>query len=103
MLVGPVGLTERANTFDERGGVARVRGGRGAGRPGRNGARRRADGSPAATDVLATVRGTLTSAELVGLRAALIELATGRAGRGVAQLARPTVAERAIVTQSTGR
>ena len=39
VLTGPTGLTERANTFDRGGGVARVRGGRVAGLAGGHGAR----------------------------------------------------------------
>ena len=37
-------------------------------------------------DVLETVRGTLTSADLVACERSLIDLATGRASREVAQL-----------------
>ena len=85
LLTGPMGLTERANTFDEgavlrefaaaapqgsRVGTARAQVGRFIGRD----------------DVLATRGRTFTSAELVAREAALIDAAVGRRGEGVAQL-----------------
>ena len=91
LLAGPAGLTERANTFDEPAVLrefaaaasqgARVDTVRGLGQR-----------FAAREDVLATTRGTLTSADLVEHERALIELATGRASSGVAQLDESTVA-----------
>ncbi len=91
VLGGPVGLTERANTFDE-GAVLREF------------AAASAQGSRAETvigqaerfvergDVLGTSGGLLTSAELVAREGALIELAVGRRGQGVAVLHADAVA-----------
>jgi conjugative relaxase-like TrwC/TraI family protein len=91
LLAGPAGLTERANTFDEPAVLrefaaasvqgARVATVRGLGRR-----------FAAREDVLATTRGTLTSADLVEHERALIEHASGRSGGGVAQLDASTVA-----------
>ena len=85
MLVGPMGLTERSNTFDERAvlrefaaaapqgsrvDTARAQAGRFFGRD----------------DVLATRGRAFTSAELVAREAGLIDAAVARRAEGVAQL-----------------
>jgi conjugative relaxase-like TrwC/TraI family protein len=94
VLVGPVGLTARVNTFDQG---AVLRGFAAAAAQGSHvaTARHQADRFVGRDDVLATSRGRLTSAELVSREAALIESATGRSGEGAAQLAAGVI-ERAI-------
>jgi hypothetical protein len=91
VLVGPAGLTDRANTFDE-GAVLREFAAASA-----QGARAetvigQAERFVERGDVLATSGGLLTSAELVAREAALIELAVGRRGQGVAELHADAVA-----------
>jgi conjugative relaxase-like TrwC/TraI family protein len=85
VLAGPVGLTERSNTFDE---PAVLREFAAAATQGARVETVRAFGERFAgrADVLATARETLTSADLVERERALIDLATSRAGAGVAQL-----------------
>jgi conjugative relaxase-like TrwC/TraI family protein len=94
VLVGPLGLTARANTFDQ-GAVLREFAAAAAQGSHVATARHQADRFASRDDVLATSRGRLTSAELVSREAALIESATGRIGEGAAQLA-ASVIERAI-------
>jgi conjugative relaxase-like TrwC/TraI family protein len=96
VLAGPVGLTARANTFDD-GAVLREF------------AAAAAQGSHVATvrsqagrfagrdDILATHGGRMTSADLVSREAALIDAVTGRIGDGAAQLAGDVI-ERAITS-----
>jgi conjugative relaxase-like TrwC/TraI family protein len=96
LLAGPAGLTERSNTFDE---AAVLRAFAAAATQGArvktvHGQAERFIGR---ADVLETVRGTLTSADLVACERSLIELATGRASYEVAQLDEQTVAD-AIAT-----
>jgi hypothetical protein len=93
-LAGATGLTEKDNTFDERAvlrahaqaagqgatiSVLRARAARFAGRG----------------DVLATQRGEMTTAGLVGLERGLIAVAQGRAGDGAGRVDEPTL-ERAL-------
>ena len=90
VLAGPDGLTERSNTFD---GPAVLREYAAAATQGARVETVRAFGERFAGrgDVLATTRGTLTSVDLVSRERALIELATSRAGGGIAQLDETTV------------
>ena len=90
VLAGPDGLTERSNTFDD---PAVLREFAAAATQGARVETVRALGERFAGrgDVLATTRGTLTSADLVERERALIDLATSRAGGGVAQLDETTV------------
>jgi conjugative relaxase-like TrwC/TraI family protein len=96
VLAGPAGLTARANTFDEgavlrefaaaaaqgsRVAMVRAQAGRFAGRD----------------EILATGGGRMTSADLVGSEAALIDAAVGRIGEGAAQLVGGMI-ERAITS-----
>jgi conjugative relaxase-like TrwC/TraI family protein len=94
VLAGPVGLTARANTFDD-GAVLREFAAAAAQGSHLATVRSQADRFAGRDDVLATSRGWLTSAELVSREAALIDTATGRIGEGAAQLA-DGVIERAI-------
>jgi conjugative relaxase-like TrwC/TraI family protein len=100
VLVGPAGLTERANTFDEPAVL-------------REFAAASVQGSHVATvrdqaarftrrdDVLVTHRGTLTSASLVEVERSLIGTAAGRVADGTAQLP-PSVVEMGV-ERRTGR
>ncbi len=90
VIAGPDGLTERSNTFDE---PAVLREFAAAATQGARVETVRAFGERFAgrADVLATTRGTLTSADLVERERALIDLATSRAGAHVAQLDETTV------------
>jgi conjugative relaxase-like TrwC/TraI family protein len=111
LLSGPAGLTGRANTFDEASVL------RAFAEAAPQGARfetvrQQAGRFVAREDVLATDRGTMTTANLVDTERALIELAVGRAGEGTALLASPSVgrsltvdqavALRAVVTSGNG-
>jgi len=91
VLVGPLGLTERANTFD---GLVVLRAFAAAARQGATVATVRGQSGRfvGRRDVLETDRSTLTSADLVACEHALISGAISRANSGVAQLAEPTVA-----------
>ncbi len=78
-LAGPAGLTERSNTFDARPVLQEFAAAAQAGAlvgEVRDMARR----FTARTDVLATTRGEMTTAELVGMERRLIAAAMGRAG-----------------------
>jgi conjugative relaxase-like TrwC/TraI family protein len=94
VLVGPVGLTARANTFDQ-GAVLREFAAAAAQGSHVATVRHQADRFASRDDVLATSRGRLTSADLVSREAALIDTTTGRIGEGAAQLAAGVI-ERAI-------
>jgi conjugative relaxase-like TrwC/TraI family protein len=111
LLAGPLGLTERANTFDQPSVL------RAFAEASPQGARfdtvhEQAVRFSGREDVLATDRGTLTTRDLVDTERALIELAVGRAGEGAAQLLSSTVgrsltadqaeAVRAVVTSGNG-
>jgi hypothetical protein len=72
VLAGPVGLTARANTFDE-GAVLREFAAAAAQGSHVATVRSQADRFAGRDDVLATGRGRLTSAELVSREAALID------------------------------
>ncbi len=84
-LTGPSGLTELANTFD-RWGVLREFAAAAAQGARVDTVRDLGERFVARADVLATTRGTLTSAGLVECERALIAAATARAGEGVARL-----------------
>ncbi len=92
MLVGPSGLTELANTFD---GASVLRAFAESASQGarvdvvRELGERFADRD----DVLATTSAAMTSADLVAHEQALIEVATSRAGEGVARLSDRAVAD----------
>ena len=90
-LAGPSGLTEFANTFD---GWSVLREFAAASAQGArvDTVRELGERFAARDDVLATTRGTLTSADLVECERALIETATARAGEGVARLPERSVA-----------
>jgi hypothetical protein len=93
-LAGAGGLTERDNTFDER---AVLRAHAHAAGQGAMIAllRARAAGFADRGDVLATRRGEMTTAELVGVERALIAAAQGRAGEGAGRVDEQTL-ERAL-------
>ncbi len=93
-LVGPAGLTERANTFHPRDVVREYAA---AAQQGAHVADVRARGRAFAAreDVLATVGSALTCEDLVGCERRLIAAAAGRAGEGTAPVA-PAVLERAL-------
>jgi conjugative relaxase-like TrwC/TraI family protein len=84
-LSGPVGLTERQNTFDEPAVLREfaAAAAQGARVETVRGQARRFAGRE---DVLATQRGTLTTSDLVECERALIAAAVERAGEGTAQL-----------------
>ena len=90
-LTGPSGLTELANTFD-RWSVLREFAAAAAQGARVDTVRDLSERFVARDDVLATTRGTLTSAGLVDCERALIEAATARAGEGVARLPERDVA-----------
>jgi hypothetical protein len=83
-------LTEKDNTFDER-AVLRAH----AQATGQGATikllRARAAGFAGRGDVLATQRGEMTTAELVGVERALIAAAQGRAGEGTGRVDEPTL------------
>jgi hypothetical protein len=85
-------LTEKDNTFDER-AVLRAH----AQAAGQGATikvlRARAAGFAGRGDVLATQRGKMTTAELVGVEHSLIAAAQGRAGEGTGRVDEPTLAE----------
>jgi conjugative relaxase-like TrwC/TraI family protein len=90
-LAGAGGLTEKDNTFDDR-AVLRAHAqaaGQGATIPQ---LRDRAAGFAGRGDVLATRRGEMTTAELVGVERGLIAAAQGRAGEGVGHVDEQTLA-----------
>ena len=89
-LTGPSGLTELANTFD-RWDVLREFAAAAAQGARVDTVRQLGERFVARDDVLATTRGTLTSAGLVECEQALIAAATTRAGEGVARLPEPAV------------
>ena len=91
-LVGADGLTEKDNTFDER---AVLRAYAQAAGQGATVARLRARAAQFANrgDVLATQRGEMTTAELVGVERALIAAAQGRAGEGTGRVDKRTFVE----------
>jgi conjugative relaxase-like TrwC/TraI family protein len=96
VLAGPVGLTARANTFDE-GAVLREFAAAAAQGSHVATVRSQADRFAGRDDVLAIGRGRMTSAELVSRETALIDNAVGRLGEGAAQLP-VAVIERTITT-----
>jgi conjugative relaxase-like TrwC/TraI family protein len=96
LLAGPVGLTARANTFDE-GAVLREFAAAAAQGSHVATARAQADRFAGRGDILATRGGRMTSAELVSREAALIDTAIGRIGEGAAQLFGGVI-ERAITS-----
>ena len=91
-LAGADGLTEKDNTFDER---AVLRAYAQAAGQGATVARLRARAAEFAnrSDVLATQRGEMTTAELVGVERALIAAAQGRAGEGTGRVEKRTLVE----------
>jgi conjugative relaxase-like TrwC/TraI family protein len=91
-LAGADGLTAKDNTFDER---AVLRAYAQAAGQGATVARLRARAAEFATrgDVLATQRGEMTTAELVGVERALIAAAQGRAGEGTGRVDKRTLVE----------
>ena len=91
-LAGADGLTEKDNTFDER---AVLRAYAQAAGQGATVARLRARAAEFANrgDVLATQRGEMTTAELVGVERALIAAAQGRAGEGTGRVDKRTLVE----------
>jgi conjugative relaxase-like TrwC/TraI family protein len=99
LLAGPVGLTERANTFDE----ASVLRAFAAASP--QGARFEtvqllAGRFAAREDVLVTDRGNLTTRDLVDTEQVLIDVAIQRAGERTAQVVLATVARSLTVDQT---
>ena len=84
-LVGPAGLTERANTFDQRAVLQQfaTAAGQGASIEAIRAEAERFIGRP---DVLPTAAGEFTAAGLVACEQQLIDAAVGRAGAGAAQL-----------------
>jgi conjugative relaxase-like TrwC/TraI family protein len=89
-LAGAGGLTEKDNTFDERAAL------RAHAQAAGQGAtievlRERAAGFAGRGDVLATRRGEMTTAELVGVERALIAAAQGRAGEGAGRVEERTL------------
>jgi conjugative relaxase-like TrwC/TraI family protein len=92
LLAGPVGLTERANTFDE---PMVLRAFAGAATQGATVATVRGQAGVflARADVLGTVRERFTSADLVDRESALVEHAIGRVDAQVAQLEGRDVSE----------
>ncbi len=89
-LVGPAGLTERANTFDQRAVLQQFAAAAGQGET-IDAIRAQADALPGRPDVLATAAGEFTSAGLVACEQQLIEAAVGRAGEGTAKLSARSV------------
>jgi conjugative relaxase-like TrwC/TraI family protein len=90
-LAGAGGLTEKGNTFDERAVLRAHAQAAGQGATIRV-LRDRAAGFARRGDVLATRRGEMTTAELVGVERGLIAAAQGRAGEGVARVDERTLA-----------
>jgi conjugative relaxase-like TrwC/TraI family protein len=89
-LVGPAGLTERQNTFDERAVLQAFAEAAGQGAT-VDEVRDQADRFDGRADVLATVRDELTSADLVACEERLIAAAVGRADGRVAVVDSRTV------------
>ncbi len=110
-LAGPMGLTERANAFDERAVLQEfaAAAGQGASVEAVRGQARRFAGR---ADVLATTRGELTTVDLVDCERRLIAASLGRAGervglvdgeavdRTIAQAARPLTAQQGVVVRA---
>jgi conjugative relaxase-like TrwC/TraI family protein len=93
-LVGPTGLTERSNTFDERAVLQEFA--QAAGQGARvSVVRGQADGFGQREDVLGTRDGAMTTQDLVGCERRLIDAAVGRADEGCAVVA-VTVVDRAV-------
>ena len=90
-LVGPAGLTERANTFDRRAVLQEFATAAGQGES-VAAIRAQAERLLGRPDVLPTVPGEFTAAGLVSCERQLIDAAVGRAGEGTAELSEPTVA-----------
>jgi conjugative relaxase-like TrwC/TraI family protein len=82
-LTGPKGLTERANTYDEREVLQRFAAEAGQGASVQE-VRGQVDRFLRRGDVLATMRGGLTTSDLVACERRLIAAAVGRAGEGIA-------------------
>jgi conjugative relaxase-like TrwC/TraI family protein len=98
-LVSSVGLTERANTFDERAVLQEFAAAAEAGVLVPE-ARAQAERFAERADVIPTVRGEMTTRELVACERRLIEAAMGRAGTG-SGLVDPGLAKRELVTGSS--
>ena len=84
-LVGPGGLTERANTFDQRAVLQQFAAAAGQGET-IDAIRAQADRFLERREVLPTAAGEFTAAGLVACEQQLIAAAVGRAGAGAAQL-----------------
>ncbi|HEY2571459.1 MAG TPA: MobF family relaxase, partial [Solirubrobacteraceae bacterium] len=89
-LVGPAGLTERSNTFDERAVLQEFAAAAGQGAT-VDEIRDQAERCAQRPDVLATVRGELTTSDLVGCEQRLIAAAINRADGKVAVVDSRTV------------
>jgi conjugative relaxase-like TrwC/TraI family protein len=89
-LAGANGLTEKDNTFDERAVLLAHAQAAGQGATIAQ-LRARAAGFAGRGDVLATQRGEMTTAELVGIERSLIAAAQGRAGEGAGRVDEPAL------------
>ncbi|MGI8803498.1 MAG: MobF family relaxase [Solirubrobacteraceae bacterium] len=110
-LAGPSGLTERANTFDERAVVQEFAAAAGQGASAIE-VRQQAARFGERPDVLRTASGQLTTTDLVACEERLIRSAVGRASEGtavvdglkvdrvIAAAARPLTTEQAMVVRS---